>query len=196
MKFDIKEKTVQEINGLVPEVFPKYTTQLMNLANQNAGATRPKQVGQMSELFPEYVRTHTDISRKGWEEYYLETHQKQVQEAVKKVLAQIQNLKNAIDQIDENMVERWIKDLLINKTYDGMYIQKAIFVELSKMKNESFRMATPEEEALNIDGFVGDIPYSVKPESYKMMDRLPGKIPCKMIYYTKGKTKTSVEVEE
>ena len=33
--------------------FPKYTTQLMNLANQTAQGTRPKVVGQMSELFPQ-----------------------------------------------------------------------------------------------------------------------------------------------
>lgn len=30
--------------------FPKYTTQIMNLANQNAQGTRPNVVGQMSEL--------------------------------------------------------------------------------------------------------------------------------------------------
>jgi hypothetical protein len=30
--------------------FPKYTTQIMNLANQNAQGTRPRVVGQMSEL--------------------------------------------------------------------------------------------------------------------------------------------------
>ena len=33
--------------------FPKYTTQLINLANQNAQGTRPKVVGQMSELITE-----------------------------------------------------------------------------------------------------------------------------------------------
>ncbi len=30
--------------------FPKYTTQVINLANQNAQGTRPAIVGQMSEL--------------------------------------------------------------------------------------------------------------------------------------------------
>ena len=34
--------------------FPKYTTQLMNLANQNAQGTRPSVVGQMSELIQEF----------------------------------------------------------------------------------------------------------------------------------------------
>ena len=41
------------VSGRSPE-FPKYTTQIMNLANQNAQGTRPKVVGQMTELFPEF----------------------------------------------------------------------------------------------------------------------------------------------
>lgn len=35
--------------------FPKYTSQLINLANQNAQGSRPKTVGQLSELFPENI---------------------------------------------------------------------------------------------------------------------------------------------
>ena len=34
--------------------FPKYTTQLMNLANQNSQATRPKNVGRMTDLIQEF----------------------------------------------------------------------------------------------------------------------------------------------
>ena len=41
------------VSGRSPE-FPKYTTQIMNLANQNAQGTRPKVVGQMTELFREF----------------------------------------------------------------------------------------------------------------------------------------------
>ena len=34
--------------------FPKYATQILNLANQNAQGTRPKTVGKMSELIQEF----------------------------------------------------------------------------------------------------------------------------------------------
>jgi hypothetical protein len=43
---------LSDVVGEEPE-FPKYTTQLMNLANQNAQGTRPRVVGQMSELIKE-----------------------------------------------------------------------------------------------------------------------------------------------
>ena len=41
------------VSGRLPD-FPKYTTQIMNLANQNAQGTRPRVVGQMTELFREF----------------------------------------------------------------------------------------------------------------------------------------------
>ena len=60
----------------------------------------------------------------------------------------------------------------------------------------TWRLATPEEESAGIDGYVGDIPYSIKPETYKTMGRLSEMIAVKMIYYTKTKTGITIEVEE
>ena len=57
-------------------------------------------------------------------------------------------------------------------------------------------MATPAEESIGIDGYVGDTPYSVKPDTYKTMGRLSETIDVKMIYYTKTKTGLKIEVEE
>jgi len=48
VKTNFKIKTselIKEISGEA-KLFPKYTTQLMNLANQNAQGTRPSIVGQ------------------------------------------------------------------------------------------------------------------------------------------------------
>ena len=46
-------EVIVDIGGGI-EDFPKYTTQIINLANQNSGGTRPKVVGQMSELIKEF----------------------------------------------------------------------------------------------------------------------------------------------
>ncbi|HII38851.1 TPA: MjaI family restriction endonuclease, partial [Candidatus Micrarchaeota archaeon] len=51
--FNLKNsELVAEISEEAKE-FPKYTTQIINLANQNAQGTRPKVVGQLSELIQE-----------------------------------------------------------------------------------------------------------------------------------------------
>lgn len=48
IKLNVQEK-FKDIIG-EPKEFPKYTTQIMNIANQNAQGTRPEVVGQMSDL--------------------------------------------------------------------------------------------------------------------------------------------------
>lgn len=50
----ITKAELTENHGLLEAHFPQYTSQLINWANQNAQGTRPKVVGQMSELFPAY----------------------------------------------------------------------------------------------------------------------------------------------
>jgi hypothetical protein len=52
------------------EVFPKYTTQLINLANQNSQGTRPEVVGKMTEL----IKKCPLRSRDGWKKWYLSKH--------------------------------------------------------------------------------------------------------------------------
>src|SRR3990170_3334071 len=54
-------RIAQDVVGKIVE-FPKYTTQVMNLANQNAQGTRPKVVGQLSELIKEFSgQSHEDL---------------------------------------------------------------------------------------------------------------------------------------
>lgn len=54
MKLQIPNKEVQELLTDRTFDYPKYATQIMNLANQNAQGTRPNVVGQMSELIQEF----------------------------------------------------------------------------------------------------------------------------------------------
>lgn len=63
----IKIKNEELIRELVGEVkfFPKYTTQLINLANQNAQGTRPRVVGQLTELIKECPAK----SYEGWKKW-------------------------------------------------------------------------------------------------------------------------------
>jgi hypothetical protein len=58
LKTKITNQEIQSLLELPITEFPKYTTQLINLASQNAQATRPKVVGQMSELIKQFPKTH------------------------------------------------------------------------------------------------------------------------------------------
>ena len=142
------------------------------------------------------MTTGEEITIENWRKWYVEKHPEAFDKATEKIFAQVQNLQKAIPQIDREMVKQWVEDLVINKTFNGMYVQKAILASLAERKNAGFRLATPEEESKGIDGFVGEIPYSVKPDTYKTMGRLSERIDVKMIYYTKTKTGLKIEVED
>lgn len=196
MKFQITNENIQKYNGITKLEFPKYTTQLINLANQNAQGTRPKVVGQLSELFQEFQNQTNDISIENWESWYLDKYPNAIEEATIKIYEQIENFKKAIELIDKNLVEKWVRDLVINKTYNGLYVQQAILAAFAEKTGQDFRLATPYEESQGIDGFVGETPYSIKPDSYKTTGHLSETINVKMIYYSKTKTGLYVEVEE
>lgn len=196
MNFNIKNEELESLNGNENAIFPKYTSQLINLANQNAQGTRPKVVGQLSDLFPEYQEQAENVTVEDWKEWYLERYPNAIENATAKIYTQVQNLKEVIQLIDRDMVQRWVEDLVITKTYNGMYVQRAILAKIASIKGLSFRLATPEEESIGIDGYVGTIAYSIKPDTYKTMNRLSENIDVKMIYYTKTKSALKIEVEE
>ena len=196
MIYNLKNESIEGYNNSENYSFPKYTSQLINWANQNAQGTRPKVVGQMSELFPEFVSKTEYVAIEYWKRFYVMQHPDAFEEATDKIYAQIENLRDAIQLIDRDMVQRWVEDLIINKTFNGMYVQKAILASLADLKDTDYRLATPDEEAKGIDGYVGDVAYSVKPDTYKTMNRLSETIDVKMIYYTKTKTGLKIEVED
>lgn len=196
MNFNIKYDELEFINSGSSPSFPKYTSQLINWANQNAQGTRPKVVGQLSDLFPEFESQSEDISIEKWQEWYLKKYPDAINEATGKIYAQVENLRNAIPKITKEMVNDWVKDLVITKTYNGLYVQKAILAKLSEELNLPYRLATSDEESKGIDGYVGDVAYSIKPDTYKTMERLSESIDVKMIYYTKTKTALKIEVED
>lgn len=196
MKYTLKNESIEKYNESSTSDFPKYTSQLINWANQNAQGTRPVVVGQMSELFPEFMASGEEVTVENWRGWYIERYPDAFEKSADKIYAQVQNLRDAIAHIDREMVEKWVEDLIIVKTFNGMYVQKAILASLAERKGTIFRRAAPEEEAVGIDGYVGDVPYSVKPDTYKTMGRLSETISVKMIYYTKTKTGLTIEVED
>ena len=196
MIFTIYNDELFSLNESENHIFPKYTSQLINWANQNAQGTRPRVVGQLSELFPEYEEQADDVTIDDWAEWYTERYPYAIEDATDKIFTQVQNLKDAIQLIDRDMVREWVEDLVITKTFNGLYVQKAILRKIAEIKGRNYRLATPEEESQGIDGFVGLKPYSIKPDTYRTMGRLSETIDVTMVYYTKKKTGLTIEVEE
>lgn len=198
MKINIKNDELSALNGAESPDFPKYTSQLINWANQNAQGTRPKVVGKLSDIFPEFEDTTDEMTVKKWKEWYLSRYPDAINNAADKIWKQVENLKDAIALIDKDMVKRWVEDLVITKTYNGLYFQQAILKKISNISGLSYRLATAEEESKGIDGYVGNIAYSIKPDTYKSTNArsISDDINVRMIYYTKKTTGITVEIED
>lgn len=197
-----------------PEInYPKYTSQLMNWANQNAQSTRPKNVGQMSELFPEFQHSSKDISLEGWEKWYTERYPDAIDNATDRLYDMLLKMKEAMNDINRDLVKTYVRDLIINKTYMGLFYQQVVLQSIADRNitsevhenfkyngekvNKNWRLANPEEEAKGIDGFVNGKPYQIKPTTYKIMERLPEQINVAIAYYkTNSKGDLIIEIEE
>ena len=193
MKIKLKNAEIQEYVAKTPVCeFPKYTTQLINLANQNSQATRPKFVGQMTYLIQEFPGQ----SFEEWVKWYQEKYPDAIDDATEKIITMIENLNEAFVKIDRVMVKAWVEDLVLVKTYTGLRFQEAILRKLSEIKGCHYRLAEPSEESQGIDGFVGEEAYSIKPSTYKSMPRLAESIEVKMIIYEKKKDGIVFEIPE
>jgi hypothetical protein len=189
MKFKIKSAELAEAVAGKSYDFPKYTTQIINLANQNAQGTRPKVVGQLSELIEEFP----GITYNEWVKWYQQIMPNVMEDATEKIYNMLLGLKDAFDQIDKNMVRMWVRDLILTKTFIGLKFQKTILLKVAEKKGLLFRKSTPQEESQGIDGYIGKRPVSIKPISYKTKNMLNETIDIDFIFYEKKKDGIQVE---
>jgi hypothetical protein len=192
MKVKLTNEEIRRFLEVETPVFPKYVTQIINLANQNSQGTRPRVVGQLSDLIQEF----SGKTIREWEQWYLRKYPDAIDTAKEKILEMVENLKNAINRIDENMLNEWVKDLVIVKTFLGLRFQEAIFKKGSEVKGVNYRLSESADESRGIDGYIGEIPVSIKPDTYKTKKSLSENIDVKIIYYKKLKNGIEVDYSE
>lgn len=110
-----------------------------------------------------------------------------IENAAEKVNDMINKLKEAIVKINKPLIKKWVEDLVITKTFIGLRFQESILKKVSEVKKQSYRLATPDEEAKGIDGFIGSLQVSIKPITYRIKKMLPENIEVSLIYYSKQK---------
>ena len=93
-------------------------------------------------------------------------------------------------------IEAWVKDLVIVKTFVGLKFQEAIMKRVAATMGKGYRMSDPEDEAKGIDGYIGEIPISIKPQTYESKQMLPEIIGVHIIYYDKVKDGINIFFED
>src|SRR5699024_1647487 len=192
MKLKIKLEEARELLTGEDYDYPKYTTQLMNLANQNSQATRPRNVGQLSDLIQEFEGNKLDE----WKEWYLSKYPNTVDEATEKVFGMIKNLEESISKIDKELVRKWVEELIIVKTFSGLKFKETILIKLSEEFELPYQLSKPEDESRGIDGYIDDKPISIKPITYKTKKALNESIEVLIVFYEKKKNRIEIEFDE
>ena len=164
-----------------------YIGSVINLGNSFSQSTRPKNVGQLSELIQIFRDSDCEHTIDGWEQFYDEKIGKsKIVDASEKIWEYVQRIKENLNSLTEEDIYLWTKDLIIDKTFSGLQLQLDILELICE--NGDYRLANSEEEAKGIDGFVNGEPVSIKPNTYKKTIQF-GKesIPYRIIYYKKTK---------
>lgn len=188
-KVKLTNKEVESLSNASDYEFPKYTSQIINWANQNAQGTRPKVVGQMSDLIQEFEgQTLSE-----WKEWYDKKMPNAVDNATDKIYEMVDKIRAAAPCIDKNMVRNWVQDLVYTKTFCGLRVQQAIISHIAKSMGKEWRLATKEEESKGIDGYIGNKAVQVKSHTYKSENHLNEIIDVPIVYYEKKKDGLVIE---
>jgi hypothetical protein len=104
----------------------------------------------------------------------------------------LERMRDAMDDIDRDTVRRWVTELVLEQTYVGLRVERAILEEAAQKLGRTLRLSSPEDESRGIDGYLDERPVSVKPSTYKTMDALRETIDARMIYYEKKSNGTII----
>ena len=189
MKAKLSNKEVEQLSNASDYSFPKYTSQVINWANQNAQGTRAKVVGQMSDLIQEF----DGQTLEEWIAWYDKKMPNAIETATDKIYDMVDKIRAASPQIDKEMVRNWVKDLVYTKTFCGLKFQQAIISFIAQKLGRAWRLADKSEESKGIDGFIGDKPIQIKSATYKVEKLLSEVIDVPIVYYSKKKDGISIE---
>lgn len=192
-EIEIEKKELKKEIGDIPD-FPKYFRTLINRANRFSQATRPKVVGQMSELVKECPHDNYEE----WKGWYQERKPDAIEKATEKNMEMLRNFREVLENLDRKTVRGWVKELVLVNTFIGFNLQEPILKRIASIRDEDYRLSTPEEESKGIDGFIGETPVSIKPSTYegeKDLKEIEG-INIKLIVYEEKDDKVIVYISE
>ncbi|ELZ47235.1 hypothetical protein C463_02923 [Halorubrum californiense DSM 19288] len=190
-----RDRLVSEEVEDFPVDNPKYTTYLLRPAVNLSQSNRPKVVGQMSDIIEEFRQKHPDGTFEDWVTYYKTEYDgdDRLEEATDIAYPMVEKMRQAFEQIDEEMTHDFLRDLVLFKTYEGFDIQEAVLRKLGELYDEDATRATAADESKGIDGYIGEQPVQIKPTTYP--DDLQEGIDVPIVTYDENKSNKAMRVD-
>jgi hypothetical protein len=158
--------TAKNFKGVVHRArreWPKYSTQLLNVAGQNCKAFDVRQVGSAKETWLEMRQQGIPGTFENWCNFYnSKPFANNIPAQAQRLYEMIQKMQ--IGGISYDMCEDYIKEVIYNKTHMGMAGEEMAIQAVGSYYSLPVRFSDAQEEAQGIDGWIGEIPVQVKPE--------------------------------
>jgi len=178
--------------------WPRYATQLLNIAGQNSQAFRPKYIGSCKDAWLKMRSDGIKGTLSEWEKYHSDNFGSEcLVEAGKKIHDMI--VKMNVGNITEEMCIDYVKEVVYNKTHMGMGGEEVAVRVVADYYGLPYRFSTAEEESQGIDGWAGDYPIQVKPHDSAFKGHVhnhPDKDKVLLVTYVPKKTQCFIHNPE
>lgn len=175
------------------ETFPKYTTQFLNLANQNAQSTRERFVGNMQDIIKDFENNHPNGTYDDWIEFYKNEYNgdQNLEQSADRLYEMVEDMREAIEEIDREMSFRFVRELVLYKTYMGenLDVKEAILEKLSILYDKEIERTHDSW----ITAYLGEVPIVFQSEDSNAFES-PGK-DVAVVYYRVNKSTNSIEID-
>lgn len=211
----------KELKESDSDKFPPYSSSIFNLISQTGHATRPSNVGAMSEIVPKFIeefveKEHKNPNAKDWSDYYLKNYIEEYNkglEILKRFVDSYKELfQKIIDDEDHELAKAWYDKFLLQQNFMGFQYEITVFKFLTTYKRFAknpfvVRKSTTAEESKNIDIVIEnkeaefedfkELWINVKPKStYKFKaDSMPFNFDNRIIVMLYSLTDKGVEIE-
>lgn len=142
--------------------FPGLTAELIALASRLSGATTRKKLGNPMAVIEEFKGKQFE----DWASFYEEERPGAIDTASNEIFDTIEKLRQALGQVDEQLVRHWVEEAVLKRTYAVWRIHETILKHIAKLQGKAFRQADDGEVEEGIDGFIDERPFSVRPVSH------------------------------
>lgn len=155
---------------------PTYTSGFINDVNGWAGGSKAENVSQVSELIKQFREDHPQGTLEDWIRFHqalegsniqvlkgkgrtkkFETVQMAgIEQGVQEIMQKMEEVKHNINQLTEDKVRSWLKNLVYEKTYCGLEAQELILRHIAAEHNCEWILGSAEDEKQGIDGYIID----------------------------------------
>ncbi|MFD1645560.1 MjaI family restriction endonuclease [Haloarchaeobius litoreus] len=149
---------------------PKYSSSVLTDSIRWSGANSFDVIGNLNDIYDEFEEKHSDADYQDWERFYVEQYNgdERLEEGTERAYQMLQNIRDAIADIEHNQVHEFLEELVLYQTYRGQNIRSLIIELLNEKYIADVKAVDNEPVEAFVHAFADDVPVSIQPESAGM----------------------------